>query len=232
MLLDIPVRAVSVDQLHLHIEALRANTLVVGSVEFAREAMDLMGIAEPENLSYPSSLSRFLMRDLRQMQVGDIRDRCFVKPVQTKRFTGFVYDPRFNGADYSEHDREQLELFQCLPTSEVVWVAAPVKFIAEWRCYVLEGRVVGLARYDPDGPDNADDPAQAWLNDVVSVFESVEGHAAYSLDIGLLDDGRYALVECNDAWALGLYGQALDAKVYLQLLWARWHQLLSRQRIG
>lgn len=47
----------------------------------------------------------------------------------------------------------------------------------------------------------------------------------YGIDFGVLDDGRTALVELNDGYALGNYGLAAEA--YLALCIARWEQLVA-----
>lgn len=49
--------------------------------------------------------------------------------------------------------------------------------------------------------------------------------AAFSLDVGVLDTGETALIECNDAWALGYYKGSLAHKDYIRMLWMRWEQL-------
>ncbi|HLO94579.1 MAG TPA: ATP-grasp domain-containing protein [Burkholderiaceae bacterium] len=49
---------------------------------------------------------------------------------------------------------------------------------------------------------------------------------AYALDFGVLSTGQTVLVEANDAWALGLYGGGPAPGHYVELLTARWRQLL------
>ena len=44
------------------------------------------------------------------------------------------------------------------------------------------------------------------------------------MDVGVLDDGRSALVEANDGFAVGRYG--LDPNAYADMLAARWRQLV------
>jgi hypothetical protein len=47
------------------------------------------------------------------------------------------------------------------------------------------------------------------------------------LDWGELEWGEPALVEVNDAWALGFYKGTLSDKDYIEMLYARWQQLIS-----
>ena len=226
MLLDIQVQVVALDRLGAHVGALQGGALPVGSVEFVRACMLLMGLQEPPNLSYPPSLRHLLHRDVRLCRASEVRESAFVKPVKTKTFTGFVFDPARPDAAYSEHDREQLHCLRSLPPDDMVWVSTTVDFVAEWRCYIMDGRILGIGRYDPNEPDDVPEPPMDWLEQAANHLRA-DGIQTCSLDVGLLSDGRYAVVECNDAWALGLYGRSLDSKTYLQMLWARWEQLLS-----
>jgi hypothetical protein len=107
-----------------------------------------------------------------------------------------------------------------------------VRFLSETRLYVLGGQVIGQARYDQDGADDA--PEASVLEAaraIVLLARSASTGAAgrdnvhCSIDLGVLDTGATALVECNDAWALGLYGRSLHPTHYLALLASRWRQL-------
>ena len=50
--------------------------------------------------------------------------------------------------------------------------------------------------------------------------------SAFSLDVGLTDDGRTLLVEVNDYWALGSYG--LEGKDYALLCARRMREILKK----
>ena len=41
--------------------------------------------------------------------------------------------------------------------------------------------------------------------------------------------GKTVLVEVNDAWAIGLYGRALDPKDYLNFLGNRWKTIVQKE---
>ncbi len=230
-LLDIPARKCALEGLERFRDVLRAGALPVGSVEFVREAMRLAGICEPQPLSYPLELDRFLGRAVDISMIGDLRGSVFVKPVTTKQFTGFVWHEFAPPADYSEHDLEQLLAMRKLPATTPVWVSDRVKFVSEWRYYVRDSRVVGRARYDPEGEKDAPEPdMDVVLAAIREMATSPNCPAAYGLDMGVLADGRTVMVELNDAWALGHYGRALEPKDYLGLLAARWAQVLSTKQ--
>lgn len=226
LLSDIPCRVAALDGLAGHAEALKAGALPVGSVEFVRAAMGFAGIAEPVNLSYPKALRPMLGRELRRARAGTVLGTWFVKPVTTKAFTGFVFDTMRAPEDYDAHDREQYDAFMALPHDTEVWMSEPVRFRSEWRYYVCAREVLGSSRYDADGADDAPAPDEAFLHDAVRLMAASAGPAAYAIDLGVLDSGETVLVEVNDAWALGLYGRAVEPRRYLDLLATRWSELV------
>ena len=230
-LLGIPARACPLEGLERHAEELRAGALPVGSVEFVREAMRVAGVAEPGNMTYPEELRALLLRPMEMSNAEAARapgPARFVKPGATKAFTGFVHDPCAPEEGLGEHEREQRGALLAMDALEPVWVGPVVEFVAEWRAYMHGALVVGLERYDPDGPDGVEEPARAWVEAAARPWLDAPGApAACAIDLGRLAGGALALVEVNDAWALGLYGRSVDAKDYLAMLGARWGQLLA-----
>ena len=226
MLLDIPLVRVAFEGLAEHREKLAAGALPVGSVEFVREAMRVASLPEPEPLTYPKELDALLGRRIDLMPLERVRGTVFVKPAQTKLFTGFVWREAASDAEYDEHDLEQLRSLRALPGHTQVWVSQPVRFDCEWRYYVLHDKVIGAARYDPDGHEDAPAPdAQVLQSAVAAMAAADNAPAAYAVDLGVLDSGVTVCVEVNDGWALGLYGRSLDSKDYLRFLGARWNQV-------
>lgn len=231
LLMDIPTTALPLENLDMHADALRRGVAMpVGSVEFVRRAMALAGIEEPRACSYPEALQPWLHRTVRRATASEAlatKVATFVKPVTTKLFTGFVLPAPQQRDQLDEHDCGQLADLQALQPGEPVWLADPVEFASEVRYYVQAGRVMGLARYDPDGADSAE------LPDATEVQAAIEAYACphpYALDMGVLQDGRTALVEVQDAWAIGLYGGAMEPKTYYRYLRCYWDALVSRAR--
>lgn len=226
MLVDVPVVRTSIEGLAEHRDKFAVGALPVGSVEFVREAMRVAGFQEPASMTYPVELNELLGRRIDLMPVDRVRGTRFLKPTSTKLFTGFVWRESARDSDYNKHDLEQLQVLRSLPGSTLVWVAEPVRFVCEWRYYVLEGRAIGAARYDPDGADDADAPNPHVLQAAIEAMLKVPGApAAYAVDLGVLDTGETVLVEVNDAWAIGLYGRSLEPRDYLRLLACRWRQI-------
>lgn len=215
------------ENLAQHEDGLRDGAVFpVGSVEFVRRAMELAGIAEPPNLSYPDRCEQFLGRRLWRGRAADVATRQFVKPVATKAFTGFVFDPSVPDEQRCEHDREQLAAFRQLPADAMVWCSEVVQFVSEWRYYVLDGEIIGQARYDDYEDENAPSPKASVVDKCIRALTLDH---PYALDVGVTTDGRTLLVEVNDAWAIGLYRRVMPNELYLQFLKTRWDDLL-RQR--
>lgn len=225
MLLDIPMLSIRTSDLALHKSTLNAGALPVGSVEFMREAMRVCEIQEPQSLSYHESLHELLHREAIQTTVGSLNTKRFIKPIATKTFSGFIYDPAMPIGAYDEHDQKQCRALQVLGSDALIWSVETVKFIAEWRYYVQDGVVIGKGRYGPNELNQVSYPSDLWVQQAIELFQSSSDICAWSLDIGRLENGVLALVEANDAWALGLCERALDPAQYLQFLHARWMQI-------
>lgn len=202
--------------------------LPVGSVEFLREAMRVAGAREPSGMSYPPALAWMMKRRWRQTVAEDVSQGEFVKPVATKAFTGFVLPGAGEESALDAHDREQLAALGALPGSAAVYACERVHWLCEWRIYVLAGKQIGRGRYDADGSDDAPEPAETQVRKAIADMVQAYGpEATFALDVGVLSDGRTALVEVNDAFAVGLYGRSLTARQYLELLWTRWKQIVE-----
>lgn len=191
--------------------------------------MRLSGITEPANITYPSVLRGYLKRNVETCLAGSVF-RGFVKPISTKKFTGFVLDALADVDTLDEFTLEQSDKFLKMDDQELVWVSEIVEWNAEVRYYVLEGKILGWGRYD-DGPDEWSEPPLEFVQEIVDTYESMSLNTpiAYSVDVGMLDGGEPALVECNDAWALGYYKGTLSENDYIKMLWARWNQLFLQK---
>lgn len=186
----------------------------VGSVEFVAAWADLVGATLPAHMTYPECLRRyeFMRRELREGRFSDAVWLEFVKPRhRVKEFTGaLVYD---------------LEPGEQIAAETEVWISEPVVFRSEWRFYILAGRIVGAGRYD-DGEEDAIEPHLAIVELAVEEMKAAgEAPEGYALDFGVLDDGRTALVEANDGWALGYYKGTCSQRDYASLLWSRWVEI-------
>jgi hypothetical protein len=102
-------------------------------------------------------------------------------------------------------------------------VADPVEWLAEFRCFVLEGRVVASSPYLSFGKPFWRAWGQGGEKAVPSgdalavcgrllVIRSPALPPAFVVDVGLIDGCGWAVVEFNPAWCSGMLG-ADPAKV-------------------
>lgn len=182
----------------------------VGTVEFVKACLKRHGLKAPAAMSYPDCLREFLCRSIVAGEARDARNDQFIKPLRrVKAFTGGIKG----------------DLTEIINEGSRVWMSDPVVFVAEYRYYIVNGRIVGRGRYDDLDSEAEVDPAA--VERAVAMMSKAGAPAGYALDFGVLDDGRTALVEMNDGWALGLYRGSVRPCDYDQLLYARWVEILS-----
>ena len=194
------------------------EVMVVGYIGDVLSALEIIGVPAPERMDYPESLKEFFGRKIWLSTLGEVRNSCthniFIKPyLEEKLFTGIIW----NG---TESNRRHVVVH---PDDVSVWISEPINFVSEFRCYIFNGIVLDVCRYKGlwcIGPDK-----QAVQN---MVDEFIDAPISYSLDVGVLEDGRTLVVEVNDSYALGNYG--LNNVLYARMLMARWEQLVKDPR--
>lgn len=195
----------------------RSASLVVGSMDFVRAALRQQGIQMPVIESYPALLHGYLHRNVWRARLREAvslslnGNRVFVKPSKRpKLFTGFVLD-------YSN-----AYLATGAPPSEPVWCSEPVCWESEWRAYVVDGSVLYLAHYD--GNRDAIPDSEMISSAVRAMSDERDSPCSYAIDFGVLSTGNTALIEANDAFAVGAYDN-IPGDIYLKMLQTRWTQL-------
>lgn len=193
------------------------DDFLAGGIQAMRCAMRQLGI-EYSHCDYPEPLRPFLHRRVWTDRLGRLMDRVdreeldspvFVKPKEKlKRFTGFVLGGRedFYRSNWAGRGTE-------------VWCSDPVRFVSEFRCPVIGGDVCGAYLYDAEGPFHRE-PDMGAVREMAAAWDGPKG---YCLDVGVLDDGRTALVEVNDGFSVGCYG--MPAETYWKMLSLRWEEL-------
>ncbi|MBW4621174.1 MAG: ATP-grasp domain-containing protein [Cyanosarcina radialis HA8281-LM2] len=187
--------------------------VVVGYINDVRIALENIGIIPPDEINYPEELRKFLGRKIWKSKINYIANHpekwnIFVKPVYTsKKFTGRLV-------------RSTKDLISCGDEREdtEIWCSEPVKFIAEWRCFVRYGKILDVRRYEGDWRVNYD---YRVIERALEAYKSAP--KAYAMDFGLTDKGETLLVEVNDGYSVGSYGLlSLD---YAKFLSARWAEI-------
>jgi hypothetical protein len=193
------------------IPELKQEDVVIDYIYETRLLLEAMSIKVQE-IDYPEVLKPFFGRNIREGLLGEIVNvpdnwGKFVKPKEgSKAFTGRVVNGTADLVGIG------------LPFDYPVWISDAVKFVREWRVYVLHGQVLGIYPYKGDYHAHYD---ASVIDAAIKTWK--DAPAAYGLDIGLTQDGRTLIVEVNDGYALGNYG--LNALLMAQFMEARWHEL-------
>lgn len=172
----------------------------------------------PPTDCYPQCLRPYLLRNVWTTTIRDLLKNMdgelqpvFVKPKSdTKLFTGF----RMESAS-------DLYLLADFPKNTELYCSQSVDWKAEYRVFVNQSKIVGIRLYDGDEQYQPD--MEVIRNAVQDLENSEEKTGGYGIDFGVLSDGRTALVEWNDGYALGSYG--LDKEIYTDLLLERWSEI-------
>jgi len=181
----------------------------VGAIKVALAALGFSPLIE----TYPKELLPFLNRSLDVTQLGRLSPGdlpLFIKPkLQHKRFTGFVcndvLDRRLGGIS---------------PEFEI-YVSNPVDILSEYRCYVLNGKILSIARYRGSVEHF---PNVAIVREMICAY--LDAPISYGLDVGITSKGETLLVEVNDSTSLGNYG--LPPTLFAKMIAARWFQITGQ----
>ena len=195
------------------IKQLTSDDTVVDYITETRALLKMMGLNVPV-YDYPIELKEFYGRNIYEGVLGEIVNipdnwGKFIKPkAGSKVFTGRVV----NGT----HDLIGIGL----PFDYPIWISEVVEFIAEWRCFVLDGQVLDVRPYTGDYHSHFD---ASVIDEAISCWKDTP--IAYGLDIGVTRDGRTLVVEVNDGYALGNYG--LSPLNSINFHKARWKEMVK-----
>lgn len=195
------------------------NTILFGGIGTIREALLRAGRPTPPNIDIPDSISHYALRNTWPSTMGRVRSMV----INGSHLLPLHVKPRdrhklFNGTVVSRF--RDLIPSSSVSDDEPVLVQDVVKFRSEWRATVLRDRIINVAHYRGDPllfPDRR--TMEAGLADFV------DRPIGFSMDWGVLDDGRTALVEANDGFSLGNYG--VNGADYVAMIEARWRQLMG-----
>lgn len=190
---------------------------VIGSIPFVKAALTQLGGNLPVPNPYPTVLRDYLHRDVKVLHIKEalaLIDHSgkpvFIKPAERwKSFTGCVpadsRDIRLNGASRSQK----------------VWVSDPVRFLSEWRAYVLDGELRHLSWYDGN---RAIEPNPEVIRTAIAQYVAEGAPIGFAIDFGVLASGETALVEVNDGFSVGAY-EEVDPLMYTLLIATRWQEM-------
>ncbi|MEM7676654.1 MAG: ATP-grasp domain-containing protein [Myxococcota bacterium] len=166
---------------------------------------------------YPEEFRPFYGRQIRLITIEEFQKenrRLFVKPKDFKIFNGGVQ--RFSDIEPYLPAGKSFDEILC-------YVAEPIEILAEYRCFVHRGELVGVQHAYGNFhiyPDTAE--IQTWISQYTSQ------PVAYCLDVGLTKNGQI-VVEVNDVLCSGTYGFDTDL---LQILKDRYAEIIAGKNAG
>lgn len=199
-----------------------ADKLIVDPVIYI-DGLFVSYIAEAfnKNLSEPSDdwLSnldiKYSKRLIQLMSIGEARKidhPIFVKPPNEKSIKAQVFVSGAHLTEYREHD----VVFNVL-------VSEPVKWIKEFRCFAVDGKVATTSIYLRNGELQRQHDFYASEQELIeakdfaqSVLDNTITPNPIVIDVGVIEDKGWAVVEINAAWGSGIYG--CDPKQVLRVL--------------
>ena len=194
----------------LYLEALFGQTLA------AQFGLQLL---EPEIDWLPNLPAEFRQRQVSLTTLGGCRDLvkpAFIKPPNDKSFPAKVYTGAALPHEYDE--------------DTPILVAEVVVWEKEFRCFILNRQIRTISIYLRSGELQrelefaATEPelaaAEAFLNRLLA-DERIELPRAAVVDVGIIAERGWAVVEQNAAWGAGIYGcdpvQVLEVLRYVSV---------------
>jgi hypothetical protein len=185
---------------------------VAGYIGDVHRALQKMELPIPENVDYPNELKEYLGRNIRLGTLAEVTrssTRVFMKPVEHKAFTGFVWE---NDA----LSRRKI-MFHELDTP--VWISDLVDIVAEYRSFILRGEILDCRLYKGDWSKAPSRSVVEAATAKIVPFTPV----AFCLDWGVTASGETILIEMNEGYAFGPYG--LLPGYHAHMLSARWFEM-------
>lgn len=190
------------------------NPCVYGEMQFCDIIATKLGLnlLEPPDHFLESLPEKFTKRkvELRaHSSLWQVKERKFIKPANDKVFVAGVYEK-------GEHvPRRYID-----PSCPVI-VSDVVEFEVEYRCYLLDREVKTLSCYEWPGALHQENPDHrqevlAFMADLLEEDDLCLPSACV-VDVGLIPEEGWAVIEANQAYASGIYHEA-DAEALLPII--------------
>ncbi|MFI9001669.1 ATP-grasp domain-containing protein [Streptomyces sp. NPDC053541] len=143
----------------------------------------------------------------------EARGPVFLKPPSDKSFAPGVYGSGPDRGPAARDLADLADLARTLAPHTPVLVSDPVTFTAEYRLFVLDGRVVTGSRYAVYGRLDPGPLAPGARGFGEELLAAVGGTlpSGVVVDVGTLEGGGWAVVEANMAWFAQCYAADPDA---------------------
>jgi len=180
------------------------KAIPIGSIEFVQAYLtNVHGIETMSPIEIPECLreEEFVKRDYRIVEKKEL-------PKAGYHFTKYV-----SNLKYIHHRGMIEELHNAQKGGEpllkkgLYQVSEVVDFIVEYRCFVMEGKIMGIQYYEGDCTVFPSEQDMNTLKKMIERYQADPTHPlAYTLDIGIIKDRGLALIECHTHVSVGLYG--------------------------
>lgn len=201
--------------LYHELPVIEEDDIFHGTLPMVRDALHSIGKVFPDSLETPYNLYGYLGRLMDESTLGEIRNMDWsiarpvhIKPIGTaKLFTGHVvkeFKDLIKSAGYD--------------ANTPIIRSTVVDIISEYRCFILNGTMIGASRYKGDFTII---PDMKLVQKIIDDFK--DAPCAYSIDLGVLKNGKTILIEMNHAFSLGCYG--LSSLYYANMIEARWIEM-------
>ena len=208
------------------LDNLHKDNVFYGGVGFIENISNQYGYKYAPIGEVPTDMLPFSGRNIfectleKALEISE-REPLFIKPTSdhNKGFQGVIIGDRKETGSYDP--RTYLTEYYLRPTDKVI-ASTVVEFVSEWRCFVLNGKVLEAVHYKGDKTINPhckriEFMVESWRNPLI----------AYALDVGVTKAGQTLVVECNDLPSLGLYG--VDPRFFGEMLIKRWYEIHERK---
>ena len=183
-----------------HFKDMEEPVLYVDTV-FAHHIAEQMSVTleEPPENWLPELPEIYRKREVKLTKLSEVkRGPVFVKPPNDKSFPAKVYQSE--------------ELLDLDPNLQVL-VAEPVEWTSEYRCFMLNGRVLTVSVYLRNGVTQKECDYAALPRELTDagifaavIATNVRTPRAIVMDVGVIKDRGWAVVELNAPWGSGIYG--------------------------
>lgn len=174
------------------VEEIKNKGIPIGSLEFVKDYIEKI---ENKEMSKPINIPKILLEE-----------KLLVREVQITNDLNEVFENDNEKLFIKSNDKYKdicglynINEAKKIPNGEYL-VSEIVDFISEWRIFVHENKIVGVNQYLGEFiyPD---------LNFVQEIVDKYKSEIkSYTIDIGILEDGKNDIVEIHPFVSCGLYG--------------------------
>lgn len=165
------------------------DAIVVGFIEDILNISKIMEFGNLKQIDYPDELKEYLHRNISITTTLQLPNEYpyFIKPTNIKSFSGRVVN--------------EFKDLKGVVDTELYFTKTIHQIVSEYRCFILKGEIIGVKHYKGNPFITIDENI---LEDMVYKYKTAPN--AYSLDIGVTNNGLNILVECNNGYSSGNYG--------------------------